>query len=221
MNNKQAVINSILKQRMLPLYFHEDADVSVQVARTLYKAGVRVFEYTNRGDAALKNFAALKALQQNEMPGLHLGIGTVKTTEEAKAYINAGADFIVSPVINPEVGKMAHDRDMLWIPGCMTPTEIHVAQQHGAAIIKLFPANILGVEFMSSIKDLFRGQLFIPTGGVELEAENISTWFKAGVCAVGMGSKLITKQILEEHLYDQLYAKTLKALELVQSIYIK
>ncbi|MDB5132087.1 MAG: bifunctional 4-hydroxy-2-oxoglutarate aldolase/2-dehydro-3-deoxy-phosphogluconate aldolase [Mucilaginibacter sp.] len=219
MNSKQAVTDSVLKQRMLPLYFHEDAEVSVQVARTLYKAGVRVFEYTNRGDAAFKNFGALKELQQKEMPGMHLGVGTVKTTEEARVYINAGADFIVSPIVNPEVGKMAHDRDMLWIPGCMTPSEIHVAQQHSAAIIKLFPANILGVEFMSSIKDLFRGQLFIPTGGVELEAGNIGAWFKAGVCAVGMGSKLITKQILEEHLYDQLYTKTLKALELVQSVY--
>lgn len=219
MNNKQAVTESILKQRMLPLYFHEDTEVSMQVARTLYKAGVRVFEYTNRGDAAFKNFAALKELQQKEMPSLHLGIGTVKTAEEAKAYVGAGADFIVSPIINPEVGRIAHDRDMLWIPGCMTPSEIHVAQQHDAAIIKLFPANILGAEFMSSIKDLFRGQLFIPTGGVELEAENISSWFKAGVCAVGMGSRLITKQILEDHLYDQLYTKTLKALELVQSAY--
>lgn len=219
MNNKQAVTESIVKQRMLPLYFHEDTEVSMQVARSLYKAGVHVFEYTNRGDAAFKNFAALKELQQKEMPGLHLGIGTVKTVEEAKAYINAGADFIVSPIINPEVGKMAHDRGMLWIPGCMTPSEIHLAQQHDAAIIKLFPANILGAEFMSSIKDLFRGQLFIPTGGVELEAENIGTWFKAGVCAVGMGSKLITKHILDEHLYDQLYTKTITALELVQSAY--
>ncbi|HWZ13900.1 MAG TPA: hypothetical protein VNW95_01590 [Mucilaginibacter sp.] len=219
MNNKQAVTESILKQRMLPLYFHEDTEVSVEVARSLYKAGVRVFEYTNRGDAAFKNFAALKELQQKEMPGLHLGIGTVKTAEEASAFIDAGADFIVSPVMNPEIGRMAHDRDMLWIPGCMTPTEIHAAQQNDAAIIKLFPANILGAEFMSSIKDLFRGQLFIPTGGVELEAENIGTWFKAGVCAVGMGSKLITKQILDEHLYDQLYTKTVTALELVQSAY--
>ncbi len=218
MNSKQAVTNSILKQRMLPLYFHEDAEVSMQVARTLYKAGVRVFEYTNRGEAAFKNFGALKQLQQSEMPGLQLGIGTVKSAEEASAYIAAGADFIVSPVINPEVGRMAHERDMLWIPGCMTPSEIHLAQQNNAAIIKLFPANILGAEFMASIKDLFRGQLFIPTGGVELEAENISNWFKAGVCAVGMGSKLITKQILNEHLYDELYTKTIKALELVQSV---
>ena len=99
----------------------------------------------------------------------------------------------------------------------MTPTEIHLAQQNDAALIKLFPANILGPAFVSSIKELFPGQLFMPTGGVELNAANISSWFKAGVCAVGLGSKLITGDILTKGLYDQLYADTKKALQLVQA----
>lgn len=218
MSNKQAVVEGILKQRMLPLFFYEDIEVSIQTTKILYKAGIRVLEYTNRGDAALKNFAALKALQQNEMPGMHLGIGTIKTTKEAEDFIAAGADFIVSPIINPEVAQIADENEMLWIPGCMTPTEIFTAQQHKAPVIKIFPANILGPEFIASIKDLFRGQLFIPTGGVELEKDNIHTWFKAGVCAVGMGSKMITRQILEQKLYDQLYINTLKAIELVHSV---
>lgn len=106
---------------------------------------------------------------------------------------------------------------MLWIPGCMTPTEIYTAQCNDAALIKLFPANILGPAFLSSIKELFRDQLFMPTGGVELEANNISTWFRAGVCAVGMGSKLISKQVLEGKLYDQLYTDTQTAIQLVQT----
>ncbi|MEO6852058.1 MAG: bifunctional 4-hydroxy-2-oxoglutarate aldolase/2-dehydro-3-deoxy-phosphogluconate aldolase, partial [Mucilaginibacter sp.] len=103
------------------------------------------------------------------------------------------------------------------IPGCMTPTEIHLAQQHHAALIKMFPANVLGTGFVSAVSDVFRGQLFMPTGGVELNKENISGWFKAGVCAVGMGSKLITKDILKNKLYDQLYTDTVNALQLVQS----
>ncbi|HEY8784624.1 MAG TPA: bifunctional 4-hydroxy-2-oxoglutarate aldolase/2-dehydro-3-deoxy-phosphogluconate aldolase [Mucilaginibacter sp.] len=218
MNSKQAVVESILKQRMLPLFFYEDTEVSIETTKILYKAGVRVLEYTNRGEAALKNFTALKALQQSEMPGMHLGIGTIKTAKEAEEFIAAGADFIVSPIINPDVAHIANENEMLWIPGCMTPTEIHAARQHEAAIIKIFPANILGPEFISSVKDIFRGQLFIPTGGVELEKENISSWFKAGVCAVGMGSKMISKQILEQQLYDQLYTNTLKAIELVHSV---
>ncbi|UEG53681.1 bifunctional 4-hydroxy-2-oxoglutarate aldolase/2-dehydro-3-deoxy-phosphogluconate aldolase [Mucilaginibacter daejeonensis] len=217
MKTKQEVLDSIVTQGMLPLFFYKDAEVSVEITRTLYSAGVRVFEYTNRGDAALDNFKKLKDLQQAEMPDLHLGIGTIKSVHEADAFINAGADFLVSPIVNTEVAKMAHDRNMLWIPGCMTPTEIYTAQCADAALIKLFPANILGPAFLSSIAELFRGQLFMPTGGVELEANNIATWFRAGVCAVGMGSKLISKQVLEGKLYDQLYNDTLKAIELVQT----
>lgn len=217
MSKKEIVLDAILTQGTLPLFFYEDADVSLEITRTLYKAGIRVFEYTNRGAAALANFKVLKKAQQDEMPDLYLGIGTIKTGAEAAAFISAGADFIVSPIINPEVEKIASQHKLLWIPGCMTPTEIHSAQQHGAALIKIFPANILGPEFVSSIRDLFSGQLFIPTGGVDLDINNISTWFRAGVCAVGMGSKLISKSVLENRLYDQLYNDTIKLLEIVQT----
>ncbi|WP_295711687.1 bifunctional 4-hydroxy-2-oxoglutarate aldolase/2-dehydro-3-deoxy-phosphogluconate aldolase [Mucilaginibacter sp.] len=217
MSKKEIVLDAILTQGTLPLFFYEDADVSLEITRTLYKAGVRVFEYTNRGPAALANFKVLKKAQQDEMPDLYLGIGTIKTGAEAAAFISAGADFIVSPIVNPEVEKIATQHKLLWIPGCMTPTEIHTAQQHGAALIKIFPANILGPEFVSSIRDLFSGQLFIPTGGVDLNIDNISTWFRAGVCAVGMGSKLISKNVLENRLYNQLYNDTIKLLEMVQT----
>lgn len=217
MSKKEIALDAILAQKTLPLFFYEDAGVSLEITRTLYKAGIRVFEYTNRGAAALANFKVLKKAQQEEMPDLHLGIGTIKTGAEAEAFIEAGADFIVSPIINPAVGKIAAREGLLWIPGCMTPTEIYEAQQNGAALIKIFPANILGPEFVSSIRELFAGQLFIPTGGVELNTENINTWFKAGVCAVGMGSKLISKKVLDDKLYDQLYNDTIKLLEIVKT----
>ncbi|WP_461451580.1 beta/alpha barrel domain-containing protein [Mucilaginibacter sp.] len=218
MSSKQTILDSIVAQGMLPLFFHEDAIISLDVTRALYKAGVRVFEYTNRGPAALENFKVLKQAQKDEMPELHLGIGTIKTAAEAKDFIAAGADFIVAPIINPEVAMVAHAHNLLWCPGCMTPTEIHRAQQNGADLIKLFPANILGPAFLSSIKELFPGQLFMPTGGVELHVDSISSWFTAGVCAVGMGSKLITKDILTRGLYDQLYTNTQHALQLVKAV---
>jgi 2-dehydro-3-deoxyphosphogluconate aldolase/(4S)-4-hydroxy-2-oxoglutarate aldolase len=217
MSKKDIVLDAILTQGSLPLFFYEDAQVSLEITRTLYKGGIRVFEYTNRGAAALANFKVLKKAQQEEMPDLQLGIGTIKIAAEAIAFIEAGADFIVAPVVNPEVGAIAKQNGLLWIPGCMTPTEINTAQQHGAALIKLFPANILGPEFMSSIRELFAGQLFIPTGGVELNIDSISTWFRAGVCAVGMGSKLISKKVLDNRLYEQLYTDTLKLMEMVQT----
>ncbi len=217
MSTNQNIVNSIIAQGMLPLFFHEDPEVSLQVTRALYKAGVRVLEYTNRGPAALENFKLLKKTQKDEMQELILGIGTIKTEAEAIDFINAGADFIVAPIVNPAVAKIAHDNGLLWCPGCMTPTEIFLAQQHGAGLIKLFPANILGHSFLSAIKELFPGQLFMPTGGVELNTENISQWFKAGVCAVGLGSKLITKDILAKGLYEQLFTNTQQALNLVKA----
>jgi 2-dehydro-3-deoxyphosphogluconate aldolase/(4S)-4-hydroxy-2-oxoglutarate aldolase len=217
MSKKDIVLDAILTQGTLPLFFYPDADVSLEITRTLYKAGVRVFEYTNRGAAALANFKVLKQAQQTEMPDLHLGIGTIKSLNEATAFIEAGADFIVSPIVNPEVGEFTAKQELLWIPGCMTPTEIYTAQQHGAALIKIFPANILGPEFVSSIRDLFAGQLFIPTGGVDLNINSISGWFRAGVCAVGMGSKLISKNVLENKLYDQLYSDTITLLDMVKA----
>jgi 2-dehydro-3-deoxyphosphogluconate aldolase/(4S)-4-hydroxy-2-oxoglutarate aldolase len=217
MKLKKAVLNSILSQGMLPLFYHEDAEVSVQVARTLYKAGVRVLEYTNRGKQALENFKALKKAHKKEMPDLNIGIGTIKNISEAEAFVDAGADFIVAPIISGEVAKVAHKHKILWIPGCMTPTEIYAAQKHGAELVKVFPANILGPSFISSIKELFPGLLFMPSGGVELDPDNISAWFHAGVSAVAMGSKLISRDVLENRLYEKLFADTEKGLELVKT----
>ena len=154
---------------------------------------------------------------EGEMHDLHLGIGTIKNAQEARDFIKAGAHFIVCPVVDLEVGKIAHDSGLLWIPGCFSPTEVNLAHQNKAGIIKLFPANLLGPEYLTSIRDLFAGQLFIPTGGVEIEEENMRSWFKAGVCAVGMGSKLVSKAIMKNKDYDTLEALTIKTLDMVKS----
>lgn len=216
--NKETAVQAIQKQGLLPLFYYEDAQVSLEIIRALYKGGVRVFEYTNRGEAALENFKIFKEALKTEMQDLFLGIGTIKTAEQAKQFLDAGADFIVCPIVNPEVAKVTHEAGLLWIPGCMTPTEIDLAQQHQAGIIKLFPANILGPDFLSSIKELFQRQLFVPTGGVEIEENNISSWFKAGVCAVGMGSKLVSKQIIEQKDYEKIEALTKKTFEIIEKV---
>ncbi|MGN6181198.1 MAG: bifunctional 4-hydroxy-2-oxoglutarate aldolase/2-dehydro-3-deoxy-phosphogluconate aldolase [Mucilaginibacter sp.] len=217
MSTGNKILDSVIGQGILPLFFNESAEVSLETTRTLYKAGIRVIEYTNRGAAALENFKALKQAQQDEMHDLVLGIGTIKTVQQAEDFIAAGADFIIAPIVNPDVARVAKQHNLLWCPGCMTPTEIHLAQQNDAALIKLFPANVLGPGFVSAIKELFPGQLFMPTGGVELTLENIRGWFKSGVCAVGMGSKLISKDILSSGSYNKLYLDTQEALRLVQA----
>ena len=217
MKTKESSLKAITDQGLLPLFFYEDAAVSLEIIRTLYQSGIRVLEYTNRGAAALANFRFLINAVEIEMKYLHLGIGTIKNTAEAHDFIKAGAHFLVCPVVDPEVGKIAHDAGLLWIPGCFTPTEINIAHQLKAGIIKLFPANVLGPVYLSSVKEVFPGQLFIPTGGVEIEEENMTKWFKSGVCAVGMGSKLISKEILETRDYQELAIRTQKTIEMVKA----
>jgi 2-dehydro-3-deoxyphosphogluconate aldolase/(4S)-4-hydroxy-2-oxoglutarate aldolase len=218
MRTKEHTIQAIQQQGLLPLFFYEDAAVSLEIVNTLYNSGVRVIEYTNRGDEALENFKFLVEKVNVSLPDLHLGIGTIKNTREAQEFLDAGAHFMVCPVIDTAVGEMVHEAGLLWIPGCYTPSEINVAHQMGAGIIKLFPANLLGPTYLSSIRDIFPGQLFVPTGGVEIEEKNISEWFKSGVCAVGMGSKLVSKDIMANRDYKQLTELTNKTLEMIKKL---
>ena len=150
------------------------------------------------------------------MPDLLLGIGTVKTAEHASQFLSAGADILVSPVFDNSVCDVAYMNKTLWIPGCMTPTEIHVAEIAGCRMIKLFPGNTLKTSFIEAIKPLYPKLDFVVTGGVEINRENIAAWFKAGASAVGMGSKLITNKMLESKKFNELTEITKDALLLVK-----
>jgi len=218
MKKKEKALQIIISQGLLPLFFHSDPQLSLGIIQTLYKAGIRTLEYTNRGKEALENFTFLKKELSSSCPDMQLGIGTIKTAEEAALFIAAGADYIVAPVVNPEVGEAAQRAGLLWIPGCMTPTEINLARQHNAVLIKIFPADLLGPGYISQIRDLFPGQLFIPTGGVELDAKNIETWFKSGVSAIGMGSRLISHEILNSKAYDLLFSRAELALGIIKMV---
>jgi 2-dehydro-3-deoxyphosphogluconate aldolase/(4S)-4-hydroxy-2-oxoglutarate aldolase len=152
------------------------------------------------------------------MKDLLLGVGTIRTAEQATRFIETGTDFLVSPVFDTDVCDAAYINKICWLPGCMTPTEVHVAEKAGCRLIKLFPGNVLEPGFVAAIKELFPQIDFMPTGGVEVSRESIGEWFKAGVCAVGLGSKLITKTALENKDYDSIISLTKEALSIVQSI---
>jgi len=218
MSNSKQVTESIIAQGMLPLYFNADEEVSVEVLKAIYRAGVKAVEYTNRGEAALRNFKKLIEIRNAEMRGLLLGVGTVKNLQTAQDYIAVGADFLVSPGFVKEVADYAVINDIFYAPGCMTPAEIIAAENSGIKFIKLFPGNMLGPEFLSGIKDIFPQLLFMPTGGVDTTKENIEGWYKAGVCAVGMGSKLISKKLMEQKDYSTIEKDTKTVLALLQSI---
>lgn len=203
---------------MLPLYYNADETVSVEILRAVYKAGIKAIEYTNRGEAALKNFKKLVEVRNAEMPGLLIGIGTVKNKEDVNKYLQAGADFLVSPGFVPEIAEYAVAHDIFYAPGCMTPSEIIAAENAGIKFIKLFPGDILGAKYLSNIKPVFPKLHFMPTGGVDVTEGSIKNWFDAGVCAVGMGSKLISKQLMDAKDYITIEQNTKNVLQIIQSI---
>ena len=218
MSKTQLISDAIVQQGILPLYFNPEEAVSVDILKALYNAGIKAVEYTNRGEAALANFTKMVEVRNATMPGLLLGVGTIKNLQQANDYINAGADFLVSPGFVKEVADFAISQDIFYAPGCMTPTEIIAAENAGIKFIKLFPGNILGTEFLTTIKDIFPKLLFMPTGGVDATKESIESWYKAGVCAVGMGSKLVSKKLMESKDYGAIETATREVLEIIAAV---
>jgi len=218
MKNKEDIMNIIKEQGIIPLFYHDDVNVSIAVVNALYNAGIRVVEYTNRGSKSIDNFKALIETRDKQWADLILSVGTIKNIEAANQFINAGTDFIICPGIIADVAKTIQDAGLLWVPGCMTPSEIIVAEQHGAKLVKLFPGSLLGPSYVSAIKELFPGILFMPTGGVDTTEDNLRAWFKAGVCAVGMGSKLVSKELLASKDYAAIELSAKKVLQLIKQI---
>lgn len=218
MTKIQTVTNAIVDQGILPLYYNDDETVTINILKSLYKAGIRAVEYTSRGESALRNFKKMIEIRNAEMPEMLLGIGTIKNLQQAEEYYKVGADFFISPGFVAEVAAFLIPKDVLYSPGCMTPTEIITAEAAGVTFVKLFPGNALGAGFMSAVKDVFPNLKFMPTGGVDTTKESIESWFKAGVSAVGMGSKLIRKDLMAAKDYSTIENETKKVLEIIQTL---
>jgi len=218
MNTIQNSIDVIVKQGVLPLYFNTDENKSVEILKVLYTAGIKAVEYTNRGPEAVSNFRKMVEVRDAELPGMLLGIGTIKNIEQAEEFYKIGADFFISPGFVAEVSDFLRSKQVLYAPGCMTPTEIITAENAGVRLIKLFPGNILGPDFLSGIKDIFPNLIFMPTGGVDTTLQSIQSWFSAGVSAVGMGSKLISKKLMDYDAYDTIEKETLRVLDLIETV---
>lgn len=217
-DKKDEILAILFQQGVLPLFYNKEAEVSIQVLKALYNAGIRTVEYTNRGDAALQNFKVLRKLCDEELKDMHLGIGTIKSGDDAKAFVDAGADYLISPGVVKAAAKVAKKAGVLYVPGCMTPTDMIRSEGFGAKLVKIFPGDLLGPNYLKAVQPMFPKLKFIVTGGVEPEEGNLRGWFGAGASAVGMGSKLVTKQILEEKDYAKITTLTQQALQLIQSI---
>ncbi|MEI3790767.1 MULTISPECIES: bifunctional 4-hydroxy-2-oxoglutarate aldolase/2-dehydro-3-deoxy-phosphogluconate aldolase [unclassified Chryseobacterium] len=197
------MLQKIKDQKIVPLFYNESFEVSKNTVKALYEAGIRVIEYTNRGIQALENFTKLKEISANEFPELLLGIGTVKNIKEMDDYADAKADFIITPVISEELVKHSVAKNINLIPGCFTPSDVNVAFQNGLRLVKIFPADALGKNYIRSIQPVFPGMNFMPTGGINADFADITEWIKGGAIAVGLGSSLVRTDFTSEQLTEK------------------
>jgi 2-dehydro-3-deoxyphosphogluconate aldolase / (4S)-4-hydroxy-2-oxoglutarate aldolase len=202
---------------MIPVFYSKDTELCKKVMKACYDGGARVFEFTNRGDFAHEVFSELSKYVAKELPELILGVGSVVDAGTASLYIQLGTNFIVSPIINEDMAKICNRRKIAWSPGCGSVTEISRAEELGAEVIKIFPASqVGGPKFVEAVKGPCPWTSIMPTGGVDTSEENLSAWFKAGATCVGMGSQLITKEIIEKGDFQKLTNECKKALEIIK-----
>lgn len=212
-------VNEALNEtRFVPLFYNEDLEICKEVFRACHRGGVRVIEYTNRGDFAYEIFAELSKFVKKELPDLVLGAGTIMDAPTAAQYIQMGASFIVAPVIKSDVALLCNRRKIAWMPGAATMTEIAHAEELGAEVVKLFPANILGPGFIKALKGPMPWSRIMVTGGVDPSRENLTKWFEAGAACVGIGSSLFPKDLIREKDWDKLENTARSALEIIRSL---
>lgn len=211
------VVLKIIETGIIPIFYNPDVTVCKKIINACYEGGVRVIEITNRGDFTHEIFTELNKYIAKELPDMILGIGTIVDGATAALYIQLGANFIVSPVLKEDMAIVCNRRKILWIPGCGSLSEISKAEELGAEIIKIFPAQeIGGPKFIANIKAPCPWTSLMATGGVDISENNLKEWFDAGATCVGMGSRLITKEIIEKENYSQLTANCKEVLRIIK-----
>ena len=203
---------------MIPLFFHSDIKLRKKILKACYDGGARLMEFTARGDFAHEVFKDLTKYAIKELPGMIMGVGSVTDGSAASLYMALGANFIVTPVLREDIAISCNRRKVLWSPGCGTLTEITRAEELGCEIIKLFPGDLYGPQFVKGIKGPQPWTSIMPTGGVSPTEENLKGWFDAGVTCVGMGSQLISKDIVANKNYAKLEQDVKKALAIIKSV---
>lgn len=190
---------------IVPVFYHQDVEVCKEVLKACYDGGVRVFEFTNRGDYAHEVFAELNKFSAKETPEMILGVGSILDAGTTSLYLQLGANFIVSPVLNPDMAKVCNRRKVAWSPGCGSVTEISYAEELGAEVVKIFPGSqVGGPSFVKGVKGPLPWASIMPTGGVTPTEDNLKSWFEAGVHCVGMGSQLISGDMIKTKNYNEL-----------------
>ena len=213
-----AVAQLMNDQGMVPLFYHQDIELSKKVVSACYKGGARLLEFTARGDFAFEVFNELIKYAIKELPGMALGVGSITDAAAASMFIQMGANFIVTPSLREDIALTCNRRKILYSPGCGSLTEINRAEELGCELIKLFPGSTYGPEFVKAIKGPQPWTSIMPTGGVSTDEANLKGWFDAGVTCVGMGSKLISKELLKARDFNALEVKVASTLATIKSL---
>ena len=212
-------VAAVMKETgLVPLFYHPDLETSKKVVEAYYKGGARLLEFTARGDFAHEVFGELVKYVSKELPGMVMGVGSVTDAAAASRFMSLGANFIVTPVLREDIAIVCNRRKVLWSPGCGTLTEIARAEELGCEIVKLFPGDIYGPQFVKGIKGPQPWTSIMPTGGVSPTKENLKAWFDAGVTCVGMGSKLIKKDAQGNFDLEMIQSLIEDSLKIIQEV---
>ncbi|MEM9936637.1 MAG: bifunctional 4-hydroxy-2-oxoglutarate aldolase/2-dehydro-3-deoxy-phosphogluconate aldolase [Bacteroidota bacterium] len=203
---KHICLDAIRKQKIIPLFYQADFDIACEILKACAVGGAYVIEFTNRGDFAHEIFGQLVKFARTELPEMILGIGSVTDAATASLYMQLGANFIVSASLRKDIAKVCNRRKIPYLPGCGSLTEIGEAEELGCDIVKLFPGSTYGPGFIKAVSGPQSWTEIMVTGGVSPDKENLSSWFQSGAVAVGMGSKLIRKDWVQQKQFDKITA---------------
>tara|TARA_B100001996_G_C18619151_1_gene576963 strand:+ start:651 stop:1316 length:666 start_codon:yes stop_codon:yes gene_type:complete len=216
--NRLEVVQVMRSNGLVPLFYNSDINTCKKIVKACYDGGSRILEFTNRGDMAYKIFEELLIYVSKNCPGMVLGVGSLTDASSASLYIQIGANFIITPVLREDIVSICNRRKVFWSAGCGTLTEICRAEELGCEVVKLFPGGIYGPDFVKAIKGPQPWTYIMPTGGVSNDKKNLLEWFNSGVFCVGMGSKLISKEIIESNNYKKLSKDVSNVLSIINSI---
>jgi 2-dehydro-3-deoxyphosphogluconate aldolase / (4S)-4-hydroxy-2-oxoglutarate aldolase len=211
------VLNKMAEVGVVPVFYQADTETAIKIVEACAAGGAKLVEFTNRGDLAYLVFCDLVKHFAKADPSIILGVGSIVDAGTAALYISSGANFIVGPNFNPEVAKVCNRRKVPYSPGCGSVSEISNAEEWGVEIVKIFPGDSVGgPEFVKAILGPCPWTRIMPTGGVDASKESVYAWIKAGAACLGMGSKLITKELMAAKDWAGITAKTKQVLAWVK-----
>tara|TARA_Y100001978_G_scaffold119870_1_gene106806 strand:- start:1915 stop:2601 length:687 start_codon:yes stop_codon:yes gene_type:complete len=217
--DRMAVLNAIFDAGIVPVFYNKDAETTIRIVEACARGGARCVEFTNRGDLAHHVFTeAVRHVMANKLDVI-MGVGSIADAPTAALYIANGANFVVGPLLNEEVARLCNRRKIAYSPGCGSVTEIGQAEELGVEIVKVFPGSeVGGPAFIKSVLGPCPWTRIMPTGGVDATRESLESWVKAGVAAVGAGSKLITKDLVDSKDWDGLAEKVAQSVQWIKEI---